>query len=75
MVTSNLTYGLPNKVRIMWTAGLMEPGDKWMIVTIIHLTEAPNPVVGPPTLCQPIIAPDYTFVSLFHFDRGGVRNP
>ena len=56
----------------------MEPGDKWMIVTIIHLTEAPNPVVGSPTPRKPIIAPDYTFESLFQIDRGrgrGVRNP
>ena len=45
----------------MWTAGWVEPGDKWMMVnilgwwpcghhskmvTIIHLSAAPNPLVG-----------------------------
>ena len=30
----------------MWTAGWVEPGVKWMMVTI-HLTPSPNPWVGP----------------------------
>ena len=29
---------LPNRVRIVWTAGSVEPDDKWMMVTIIHLS-------------------------------------
>ena len=33
----------------MWTAGWVEPGDKWM-VTIIPLSSAPNPWVGPLTV-------------------------
>ena len=36
----------PSLVRIVWTAGWVEPGDKWMMVTIIHLSAAPNPLVG-----------------------------
>ena len=47
----------------MWTAGWVEPGDKWMMETtlgwwpcghhprmvpIIHLSAAPNPLVGSP---------------------------
>ena len=37
----------PKGVWIAWTAGLVEPGDRWMMVTI-HLSAAPNPRVGPP---------------------------
>ena len=33
----------------MWTAGWVEPGDKW-IVAIIPLSSAPNPWVGPLTV-------------------------
>ena len=53
--------GPPKRVWIVWTAGWVEPGDKWMMVTIlgwwpcghhprmitiIHLSAAPNPLVG-----------------------------
>ena len=27
--------GPPKRVRIVWTAGWVEPGDKWMMVTIL----------------------------------------
>ena len=37
--------GPPKRVWIVWTAGWVEPVDKWMI-TIIHLSAAPNPLVG-----------------------------
>ena len=52
----------------MWTAGSVEPDDKWMMVTmlgwwpcghhpnmvtIIHLSAAPNRLVGYPLLCYP----------------------
>ena len=39
--------GPPKRMRIVWTDGWVEPGDKWMMETIIHLSAAPNPVVGP----------------------------
>ena len=39
--------GSTKRVRIVWTAGWVEPGDKWMMVTIINLSAAPNPLVGP----------------------------
>ena len=29
--------GPPNQVRIVWTAGWSEPGDKWMMVTYCSL--------------------------------------
>ena len=60
----NLPYGQPIRIWIVWTAGWLEPGDKWMMVTIlgwwfcghhprmtttIHLSAAPNPRMGPPT--------------------------
>ena len=38
--------GPPKRVRIVWTAGWVEPGDKWMMVTI-HLSAALNPLMGP----------------------------
>ena len=38
--------GPPKGVRIMWTAGCLEPGDKGMMVAIIPLSAAPNPGVG-----------------------------
>ena len=40
----------PNRVRIVWTARSVEPADKWMMVTIIHLSAAPNRLVGPQTV-------------------------
>ena len=33
-------------MRIVWTAGWVEPGGKWMMVTIIHSSSAPNHLVG-----------------------------
>ena len=39
----------PSRVQIVWTAGSVEPDDKWMMVTIIHLSAAPNLWVGPQT--------------------------
>ena len=53
---------------IVWIAGWVEPGVTWMIVTIIHLTPAPNTWVGPPTLHQ----------ANYNFQQGGMvggRNP
>ena len=41
------------------------------MVTIIHLPEAPNPKVGPPTLHQPRTAPTYTIVSSSFLFLGG----
>ena len=43
------------------------------MVTIIHLPEASNPKVGPPTLSQPRTAPTYAIVSFdpFRLGRGG----
>ena len=41
--------GPPKRMRIVWTDGWVEPGDKWM-VTIIPLSSAPNPWVGPLTV-------------------------
>ena len=41
------------------------------ILTIIHLPEAPNPKVGPPTLHQPRT---YTIESFDPFRLGGVKN-
>ena len=46
---------LPNRVRIVWTASPVEPDDKLQghhpcMVTIIHLSAAPNRLVGPPTV-------------------------
>ena len=35
LTLSNLTYGPPNRVRIMWTAGWVESGDKWMMMTTL----------------------------------------
>ena len=38
MVTSKGKLGgdtLPNRVRIVWTAGVVEPVDKWMMVTML----------------------------------------
>ena len=34
---------------MVWTAGWVKPGVKWM-VTIIHLTEPPYPWMGPADL-------------------------
>ena len=57
--------GTPNRMWIVWTDGWVEPVDMWMMVTllgwwpcghhprtvtIIHISAAPNPRVGPPTL-------------------------
>ena len=47
----------------MWTAGWVEPGDKWMLVTslgdglavITHLLAAPNPLVGPLTVGEHLV--------------------
>ena len=54
----------------LWTTGWAEHCDKWTNggrkVTIIHLSEAPNPRVGLPTLHQPRIAPAYTIVSFVY---------
>ena len=47
-----------------WLALHREPKAK-TILTIIHLPEAPNPKVGPPTLHQPRTAPTYTIVFVF----------
>ena len=41
------------------------------MVTIIHLPEAPNPKVGPPTLHQPGTALTYTILSFDPFQLGG----
>ena len=41
--------GPPKRVLIVWTAGWVEPGDKWMVVNNILLSAAPNILVGPPT--------------------------
>ena len=41
--------GPPKELQTVWTAGCVEPGDKWM-VTIIPLTSAPNPLEGPLTV-------------------------
>ena len=40
----------PNRVQIVLTAGSVEPDDKWMMMTIIYLSAAPNRLVGPPTV-------------------------
>ena len=40
----------PNRVQFVWTASLVEPADKWMMVTIIHLLAAPNRWVRPQTV-------------------------
>ena len=34
--------GPPKRVRIVWTAGWVEPGDNLMMVTILHLSAAPK---------------------------------
>ena len=34
----------PKRARIVWTAGWVEPGDSWMMVTIIHFSVAPPSV-------------------------------
>ena len=52
-------------MRIVWTAGSVEPDDKWMMVTIIHLSVAPNLWVGPQT-----DAPKAVF-DTFIFEGGG----
>ena len=60
--------GPPKRVRIVWTAGGVEPGDKGMIVTIIPLPAAPNPGVGPLTNRRAVsICTNLT--------RGGAKNP
>ena len=49
--------GPPVQVQMVWTTGMVEPGDKWIMgprmVTIIHLSADPNPWIDPPTLQQP----------------------
>ena len=56
------------QLKIYWHHPRME-----RMVTIIHLPEAPNPKVGPPTLHQPRTAPTYTIVSFDPFRLGGGR--
>ena len=41
------------------------------MVTIIHLSQAPNPKVGPPSLHRPRTAPIYTLVPFDPFQVGG----
>ena len=73
----------PNRMWIVWTVGLLEPDDKWMIVTmlglwpcmvtIIHLPEAPNCLVGPRQLFKKAV------FDTFIFEEGsggrGTKNP
>ena len=44
--TTIITLSIAGGWWIVWTKGSVEPADKYM-VTIIHLSVAPNPRVGP----------------------------
>ena len=54
----------------MWITGLVEPDDKGMMVTIIHLSAAPNRWVGPQT-----VAPKAVFDTFIFEGGGGSKNP
>ena len=47
--------------------GWVEGSDNWMMVTILHLSVAPNPLMDPPLLHQPKTAAAYHVVSFATF--------
>ena len=70
---------LPNNVRIVWTAGLVEPDVKWMMVTMhVAITQAWSPSstyqqlltvwVVPQQLLQKAVSDTFSF-------EGGSKNP
>ena len=55
---------------ILWWWPYSQQPKMLRMVTIIHLSEAPNPRIGHPTLHQPRKGPPYTIASFVPFLKG-----